>query len=247
MIKGMKLTVCSGFMIISYVCYLIRIMSDRYTKRDVAIFILLMFYQLFVHKGRQPLALICCVYAVYYIRMRGITAKRVFLGILPLLSLGFLAYNGSSIIGSFATVLDGSNSTDLSTLARINSINSVLPYIKEHFMLGVGNLSMHFNDGGFQDILGEDFYIADIGIFGTLTRGGIVLIMIYYLLYRNIYLKTNRVIEPFFRSFYSYMLFAIIIKLVVFSGDDLFSGGFAVAMVFYPLLTAKNPNAFLNI
>lgn len=44
-------------------------------------------------------------------------------------------------------------SSDFSTLARVNSIESVVPYIQQNPMFGFGNLSVHFRDEGFHTFL----------------------------------------------------------------------------------------------
>lgn len=62
MVKGLKLTVCSNLMIVSYVFYLFRFVKRPAEKENFLPFLVLMIYLLFVNKGRQPVALLAVIY-----------------------------------------------------------------------------------------------------------------------------------------------------------------------------------------
>lgn len=213
MVKGLKLTVCSNLMIVSYVFYLFRFVKRPAEKENFLPFLVLMIYLLFVNKGRQPVALLAVIYAIYYIRMKGLSLKRLVLGILPLIGAFVLFSFNDKFVDSLIEATKWERSSDPSTLARVNSVESVIPYIKQNPIFGFGNLSVHFRDEGFHTYFGEAFYLADIGIWGTLARGGLVLILIYLGLYYNLYKKTTLVRDNDIRSYMRYMILSFLIFL----------------------------------
>ena len=122
-----------------------------------------------------------------------------------------------------------------------------MPYIQQNLILGFGNLSVHFRDEGFHTFFGEAFYLADIGIWGTLARGGLVLVLIYLGLYYNLYKKTSLVQDKDIRSYMRYMLLSFLILLVFLNNDTLYAEGcLRVALVFYPLFGRSDPNVFIK-
>lgn len=246
-IKGEKLYACGNLLIISYVYYLLRFLGNPTNKKNWIPFLLLMFYLCFVNKGRQPLAALAVVFAVYYVRMKGISFKRIALALLPILGVIFISIIDEHFFEKFTVILDSINTRDSSTMARINSINKVLPYIYDNVILGFGNLSVHFRELGFHSFFGKAFYIADIGVFGTLARGGIILLLIYWGIYRALYQKTKEINDIESRLFMRYMLLTFIIMLVFLCNDTLFSeNSICIALIFYPLFATKNPNIFFQ-
>ena len=246
-IKGAKLNVCSGLMIISYVYYLIKFLNAPTLKKNWQPFLLLMFYLCFVNKGRQPLAALAIVFAVYFIRMKGLSFKRMVIAVLPIIAVTLISMIDDQFFDKFTTVLDGEQTHDTSTMARINSINKVLPYIYDNFMLGFGNLSSRFRTFGFHTFFGHQFYIADIGVFGTLARGGIILLITYLGLYKTLYKKTVEVSDDESRIFMRYMLLTFVVMLVFLCNDTLFAdNSIRIGLVFYPLFAIKAPNLFFS-
>ena len=246
-IKGAKLNACSDLMIISYIYYLIKFLDAPTLKKNWQPFLLLMFSLLFVSKGRQPQATLAIVFAVYFIQMKGVSFKRMAIALLPILGIIILTMIDEQFFDKFTTVFDGKNTRDSSTLARINSINKVLPYIYDNFLLGFGNLSSRFRTFGFHTFFGHKFFIADIGIFGTLARGGIILLFTYLGLYRALYKKTNEVSDEESRTFMRYMLLAFIVMLAFLCNDTLFSNNsIRIALLFYPLFALRSPNTFFH-
>lgn len=247
LVKGFKLTTCSQLMILSYIYYLICIIKYSVQKKYWIPFLILMCYLIFVHKGRQPLVLIAIIYAVYYIRMNGFTLKRVVLGILPVIALFIIVTYSEQLFNSILESTKWENSIDPSTLARISSIDAVSPYIRENPILGFGNLSSHFKDEGFHTFFGGQFYLGDIGIWGTLARGGIVLLLIYAGLYFSLYKKSREIKDGDIRSYMRYMLLTFLILLVLLNNDTLYSDGcLCIALLFYPLFGKYDPNIFIQ-
>jgi len=247
LVKGSKLYTCSGLMFISYIYYLINFMKSPFQRKYLLPFFILMIYMVFVHKGRQPIALIAIIYTIYYFKMKSLTFKRVILGILPLIGALIVVSYNSGLVNSLIEAIKWGESKDFSTLARVHSIESIVPYIQQNLILGFGNLSVHFRDEGFHTFFGEAFYLADIGIWGTLARGGLVLVLIYLGLYYNLYKKTSLVQDKDIRSYMRYMLLSFLILLVFLNNDTLYAEGcLRVALVFYPLFGRSDPNVFIK-
>lgn len=100
LVKGFKLTVCSDLMVVSYVFYLLRFVKKPAAKENFLPLLVLMIYLLFVNKGRQPVALLAVIYAIYYIRMKGLSLKRLVLGILPLIGAFVLLSFNNKLVDS---------------------------------------------------------------------------------------------------------------------------------------------------
>lgn len=66
-----------------------------------------MIYLLFVNKGRQPVALLAVIYAIYYIRMKGLSLKRLVLGILPLIGAFVLLSFNNKLVDSLVEATNG--------------------------------------------------------------------------------------------------------------------------------------------
>lgn len=78
-----------------FICFLFDPFCKKPAQKENYLpFFVLMVYLLFVNKGRQPVALLAIIYAIYYVRMKGISLKRLALGVLPLIgALVLLSFN----------------------------------------------------------------------------------------------------------------------------------------------------------
>ena len=247
-IKGAKLFTGSAMMLISYIYYLLKFMDNPNDKKIFIPFIILMVYLIFVNKGRQPLALVGIIYFIYYIRMKRLTIKRFVLGLSPIVIFIAIILYDSSFLERFFSIFEGIKTSDNSTLARLNSIESVIPYIIDNPVLGFGNLSYKFREFGFHAFFGYQFYLADIGVFGTIARGGIVLLTIYFGLYYYAYKRTKAMDNIEYRKYMRYMIVSFLVMLIFLSNDTLFSTNcIRFAFVFYPLFsTSNNINIFFK-
>lgn len=246
-VKGAKLYVCSNMMIVSYIFYLLRFMKDPLNKANYIPLLLLIFYLVFVNKGRQPLAMVAICYIIYFIHMHDISIKKMLYAILPIVIIAILIYIDETIISKFTTVFEAEKTTDFSTLARINSIKKVIPYIADNPFTGFGNLSARFRNFGFQTFFGHQFYLADIGIVGTIARGGICLIAIYCGIYISIFKRIKLVANETIGEYMRYMVLGFIVMLVLLSHDVLYAeNSILLALVFYPFFTTMDPNEFID-
>lgn len=245
-VRGARFFACSALMFISLIYYQLASLRKGGKDNYIRLFILII-YILFVHKGRQPVAVMGVVYIVYFLKMKGVSTKRLLMVVAPiLLFIIFLAID-ENLLFRFTTILDGEKSDDFSTLARIWEVNQILPYIQDNLLLGVGNLSAHFRNGGFQAFLGSNFYLADIGIIGALARGGLILIIIYLGLYVSLWKKTKSIQDRDCRQYMRYMLISYAILLICLCNDTFFGDNcIQFALIFYPLYRQKNNNKYIS-
>lgn len=241
-IRGIRFAACSGFMFISIIYYTLSSLKLGGKKNWIS-FIILLVYILFVHKGRQPLAIIAAIYLIYFLKMKGISTKRLIMIASPFFAAALLLAIDENIFFRFTTILDGEKSDDFSTLARIWEVEQIMPFILDNFILGVGNLSAHFRNGGFQTFFGHQFYLADIGIVAVFATGGLMLVIIYLSIYTSLWNKTKYVNDKNCRIFMRYMLITFAILLIFFFYDVLCGdNSIKFALVFYPLFRQRNIN-----
>lgn len=245
-IRGVRLAICSTLMFISLIYYTLASLKVGGKKNWIP-FIILIIYILFVHKGRQPVAILAIIYLIYFIKLKGLSNKKLLMIIFPIIAISVVLTLDDNLMTRFTTILAGNKSDDFSTLARIWEVDCVIPYIKDNFFFGIGNLSYHFRHGGFQRIFGLQFYMSDIGIFAVLTTGGLFLLMIYAGLYLSIWKNTARVKDNNIRMYMRYMLITFALLLVFFFNDMLSdSKSIQFALLFYPLFRRREINEYFK-
>ncbi len=239
--KGRFLTTCSNLMVFSYIYYMIQLLK-KVTLKNAVCFAILMFYLLFVHKGRMPVAFLAIIFMLYYFRMKRLTPKKLLFSLIPVSILLFVILFGSSYLTRFSAIFQGLESQDFSTQMRLESLTSVLPYIAKHPFLGVGNLSWQYQYSGFQAIFGKGFFIADIGIFGSLFVGGLFLIAIYTWLY--IRMRKNLGALRLDTPYVAYLMFLIdyyLIQFLLLGEPMMLANCMSFAIIYYPLFAFKRP------
>lgn len=245
-IRGTRFAACSDLMFISMIYYTLSSLKIGGKKNWIPYLIILV-YIIFVHKGRQPLALVAMIYIIYFLRMKGIAPRRMLMIILPIIAVIVIISYDESVLFRFATILDSENSEDFSTLARIKEVEQIMPYIKENLLLGVGNLSAHFRHGGFQTFFGHQFYLSDLGIIAVLATGGILLTIIYVALYISLWKKTRNVNDENIRLFMRFMLIGYLALLLFFFNDILcVDKCIQFALLFYPLFRQHRINSYIK-
>lgn len=246
-LRGIRFSGGSSLMFISLIYYLIASLKGGVKKNWLPL-IVLMIYILFVHKGRQPAAIMASIYIIYYLKMRGLSPKRVIMTISPIIVLFIILSVDSNILLRFTTILDGEKSEDFSTLARIWELQQIFPYILDNILLGFGKLSAQFRHGGFQTFFGSKFYLSDLGIMATIATGGIMLVLIYIGLYVSIWKKSNCINDNNVKLYIRYMLITYALLLVCFFNDILCDDKtIQFALVFYPLFRQRNINKYFTM
>lgn len=148
-VRGVRFSACSMLMFISYIYYQLACLIKGGRKNWI-IFSVFIIFLLFVNKGRQPIAVMGVIYLIYFLKLKGLSAKRIAMILIPICLILVLIAFDDTILSRFTTILEGENSKDFSTLARIWSVEKISPLIFENPILGVGNLSSRFGNGGFQ-------------------------------------------------------------------------------------------------
>ena len=233
-LRGMRLTYGSSLMFFSYAFYRARfyLLND---KRSLFNIILIIVYFFFIHKGRTALVGCFLIWIFPYIIKFNTKAfiKLFCLFLFILLSFIFIPQLSSR----FLVVLDlfgleaSAGTNDFSGIARLNEILLAWPLIKENPIFGVGNLSYHYNNG-FIGYFINHFYIADIGIVGSLLIGGIFLICVYFLFYKNL-IKIACDISNF-QIKYCVILMVLYYLILNFLGSDiLFNRPINIALLIF--------------
>lgn len=245
-IRGARFAICSMMMFASFVYYTLSSLKIGGKKNWIPFFIFVI-YLLFVHKGRQPVAIIAVIYLLYFVKLKGLSNKKILMLIFPVLALIVLLAIDDSLLLRFTTILDGKNSQDFSTLARIWEVDSVMPYIEKNFFFGIGNLSPHFRNGGFQTFFGHQFYMSDIGIVAVLATGGLMLILIYAGFYISLWKSTKLVKDRNIQMYMRYMIITYAMLLIFFFNDYMIDGkSIMFALLFYPLFRRKEINKYFR-
>lgn len=176
-LRGLRLTFGQTYLIICAAYWSIKVyLNDPQKKKYQLYIVILILNYLFVHKGRSAFVGAIIVMILPY--LTHITYKNIFRIVIGAIVLFSIFIFIPAIHDKFLVVYDlfGENRTegtgDFSGVARLNEILLALPLILQHPILGVGNLSYHFNNG-FIGFFYDHFYIGDIGIIGLLLIGGI--------------------------------------------------------------------------
>lgn len=237
-LRGARLTFGTSFLLLSYICCIVNY-ERKHCRKYILYGIVIIAYLLFVHKGRT--ALVGFVLLLIMNILSHLTIKRL-MWILWIFLLVCIAIFAIPVIRDrflvlFDIFLGGTNaeqSGDFSGISRLNNIILAWPLICEHAWLGVGNLSYMFNNG-FIGYFQSHFYIADIGIIGTLLVGGIVSLIMYILYYYYMVkaaARQSEYVKAIVRLVVCYYI------LLLFMGSDvLFNDPINVAFVTFLAIT----------
>ena len=184
-LKGAKLSFGCEFWFISMSWW-----SANYFlfKRNIFLkkMIVMLIFSLFVSKGRIQIITLIIIWILPFLSNIN---KRNFIKLLRYAIIGIISLIALPqvrqrflVVGDLLGLSDSSSTGDFSGVARLKEILLVLPYIKENWLLGSGNISYHYN-GGFIGCLGDYLFIADIGIVGMLFVGGVFLCWVYFKLF----------------------------------------------------------------
>lgn len=111
-----------------------------------------------------------------------------FSALFTLLSSTFLSIFGILDLNIFSIYLDLLSTDYLESSARYYTINNI---IQDWSVFGSGALSLIWN-GGFSSIYSEYFFLADVGVFGTLHRFGIFSIVIITITFVTIFKRASK-------------------------------------------------------
>lgn len=152
-----------------------------------------------------------------------------------LISFSFLFYDLKLYLQNYALLFESSLSEAYLTQSwRALSIAVVLNSIGLDYMTGNGALWISWNEG-FHRIHGEFFFLADIGIFGTIYRYGIVGLFVYIFYFRYQWRCLKNIESRQTKLLYS-ALFAMVIVAAPVSAPLEYRGflsGFILAVTAY--------------
>ena len=239
-VKGEFLTVCSNLMIVSLIFYLDRLFH-HHTWKDVVFFVVLLFYLLFVHKGRNPVFILAGIYCLEVVRLKDLPKKLILIPV-SLIIVTFILSQKPEFLQRFSEIFLFENTNDSSASARFISISEALVFVQNNLLLGIGNLSAHFGYEGFHTFFPDTFYVTDIGILGSLMMGGIVIILVYFVIF--IFLVKNfKLYRGNLKSFLYFMVAFYLIRILVLGDPLILQNCFSFALLYYPLL---NPAFSVN-
>lgn len=192
-LRGARLTLGIGFTWLVMAYWSSKYYRYKYNKDAVYMIICLLFV-FFVSKSRVSL-LVCFIIMILPFLIDTNNKNRIksllFFSIIIIIVLSIPEVSSRYLVvfdlfGERRTTGTG----DFSGIARLNEILVAIPYIVQYPLFGVGNVSYHFN-GGYAGVLGEYFFLADIGIVGMLFMGGLFYVINYFLLFKYLYKRNG--------------------------------------------------------
>lgn len=232
--KGAKFGAFTSLIYVSLVYYLLKFVKNPYKFKNVFFFVYFIIYLLFVLKARQTIGAIAILYAFWFIRKNQFTVKQMLLLLVPILLVCVLVIYNQNLINSFLITFNDNN-TDASSNIRTLEKVQITPYILNNVLLGVGNLSAQYGDGGFQSYFSYQFYVSDLGIWGAIFTGGLFLIFVYVCLYCKVYKSIGRVYNDDSKMFLYSILIYYIVVLFMYMDPLRESCSFAFSIMFFPL------------
>jgi len=163
------------YFILSFIIALVKFYSTR-KKIQWAVLSLLFFYAIFfILQERQSMVaivLIGCIYIIYNgMKIGRIKSTFLIFFLILVVSLSVM-YGFESQKDKIATLLGSVTPVKLAVSVRANTMLTMWNELKDSNGLGFGALSLMWKDG-FHRFYGSNFYLGDVGIFGTLFRLGI--------------------------------------------------------------------------
>lgn len=154
-----------------------------YTNFFQSILLLVLFLGVLIVIVQTRQILIAMLIALIY--LRGPIKFSIWL--IPTILISYIAYSNIDVFNAFVekyftllnTLLSESYATES---ARSLTITTIFKELSEGNWFGLGAVSPLFN-GGFPNIYHSNFYLADVGLFGTIYKFGIVSIPLYLTYY----------------------------------------------------------------
>lgn len=205
---GVIMRVGLSLFVYTIICYFIEYIDKRKLKSLFKMLCFLSFIVL-INKGRGVLAFTSITLLICYWFYANATYRlvAVLVGVLLIGAFSYGIINVSknekspSFVSSYVNIIDGiseakkgntsSEDIESSTWARVYSLGVVSDAFSAsnfNWIFGTGTLSNQYNDG-FKGKFSEFFYPVDIGVAGALFLYGVVIVMLFKLLFIHIYKK----------------------------------------------------------
>jgi hypothetical protein len=172
-LRSERLSIGSSFLAAFLPLLLVRLRGTEAIKR-ITIFILLAFALVFITQSRQLLIAIALMITLT-LRPHVLLALGAAITITILLFMPFLSEQLQFYTELFSQLF---SSKYLDSSWRMLSIEAVIQSLRAGEIFGHGSLSSMWQEG-FQRVIGESFFLADIGIIGTSYRYGLLGIFWY--------------------------------------------------------------------
>ena len=172
-LRSERLSIGSSFLAAFLPLLLVRLRGPEAIKR-ITILILLAFALVFITQSRQLLIAVALMITLT-LRPHVLLALGAAITITILLFLPFLSEQLQFYTELFSQLF---SSEYLDSSWRMLSIEEVIQSLRAGEIFGHGSLSLMWQEG-FKRVIGEFFFLADIGIIGTLYRYGLFGIFLY--------------------------------------------------------------------
>lgn len=172
-LRSERLSIGSSFLAAFLPLLLVRLRGTEAIKR-ITILILLAFALVFITQSRQLLIAVALMITLT-LRPHVLLALGAAITITILLFLPFLSEQLQFYTELFSQLF---SSEYLDSSWRMLSIEEVIQSLRAGEIFGHGSLSLMWQEG-FKRVIGEFFFLADIGIIGTLYRYGLFGIFLY--------------------------------------------------------------------
>jgi hypothetical protein len=199
-------------------------------------------FSILISKARNEILTLAIVpIMMYYLKYKFYDIKFLAISVF-LISAFFLVLTTNNVLSrSFSglTRLDdlqyAQKTGDFSAYLRIEEIKAGWKWFINYPITGVGSMSYRYNNG-YMSFISDFFYIADIGIFGILVRGGLILLVFYIMLYTRLlrYFSSNDLISVVGR----YLVLALLIELMI--GNDYLFNYSGVMVILFLLVKSRN-------
>lgn len=134
-------------------------------------------------------------------------------------------------------------SGDFSGVARLGEILVAIPYIINYPIFGVGNISYHYN-GGFMGVLGEYFFLADIGIVGMMFMGGLFYCVNYYCLFNRVRIIDAKKDKSSIARLFVKIVCVVYMLLPLFGYSPFMSNPTYVAVILFIMISISKSNRY---
>jgi len=219
--KGIQFSGFTCLFIIPYIASWVRYF-EKNKLRNLVFPLFIFLFSILISKARNeiltlaviPLFMYYLKYKMFDVKFLIYTSLLVFLFFTIILTDNVVSRNFSGLLQPAS--LDYAHKTgDYSAYLRFGEIKAGWKWFLKYPVTGVGSASYRFHNG-YMGFISDFFFVADIGIVGILVKGGIILLLFYYLFYTFLFRFFNN--EDIFSITGRYITFALLIELLI--GND---------------------------
>ncbi|PBJ06969.1 hypothetical protein [Pseudomonas sp. ACN5] len=163
----------------------------RLVKAHIAYIVAALLYVLLIDQGRTNLLMFLFAGGLSVLASKLKHRTLGLLSVIAALALMVIPIIGiDSLIPNFDFIV-AQSSSPIESQVRYNTVSIILSNLKSSYFFGWGALSLQWNEG-FHRFYGQNFYLSDVSLFGTLFRHGwifpifiAIFITTFYTAYKN--------------------------------------------------------------